>query len=251
MVKVKKEKRRLGDEEVIEGEIVEVKSSLMRLDEGMVGGMVLGEGLSVKKVEVVEVVGNETKEKVKGEVAGQKQGREIGLFGRKGEEEGEIIDVEENGVLYLENDYEKVKRRWKGRKVVSPNDRGKIKELIYEHYGQLEGVLMGMNWGKSSRGELMKWVVRHGLVKDLMAARDSVVDLAEEKIVEHVGRGDLMATMFTLKTVGKYRGWNEKSSIEEERDNVYKRIVSDSVSRKDLIEMSNEELTQQLLKNLN
>ncbi len=42
------------------------------------------------------------------------------------------------------------------------------------------------------------------------AARDAVVDMAESKLFKKVKDGDLIATLFLLKTLGKDRGYVER-----------------------------------------
>ena len=50
----------------------------------------------------------------------------------------------------------------------------------------------------------------------LVGERERLVDLAEEKLREKVNGGNLRAVMFTLKTVGKNRGYYERRDTTED-----------------------------------
>lgn len=50
----------------------------------------------------------------------------------------------------------------------------------------------------------------------LVGERERLVDLAEEKLREKVNGGNLRAVMFTLKTVGKNRGYYERRDTVED-----------------------------------
>lgn len=45
--------------------------------------------------------------------------------------------------------------------------------------------------------------------------RESLIDLAESKLVQAVRDGDLTAIIYTLKSQGRSRGWNERLLIEQ------------------------------------
>jgi hypothetical protein len=45
-------------------------------------------------------------------------------------------------------------------------------------------------------------------------AREGIVDMAEGKLMEQVTNGDTTAIIFTLKTLGKKRGYIEKQEID-------------------------------------
>lgn len=50
----------------------------------------------------------------------------------------------------------------------------------------------------------------------LVGERERLIDLAEEKLREKVNGGNLRAVMFTLKTVGKNRGYYERRDVTED-----------------------------------
>lgn len=45
-------------------------------------------------------------------------------------------------------------------------------------------------------------------------ARASIIDLAEKKIVEAMESGNINAVLYTLKTLGSKRGWQENQKVE-------------------------------------
>jgi predicted transcriptional regulator len=44
--------------------------------------------------------------------------------------------------------------------------------------------------------------------------RDSLLDLAEGKLFEQVNKGNMTAIIFTLKTLGKHRGYIERRDVD-------------------------------------
>ena len=65
-------------------------------------------------------------------------------------------------------------------------------------------------------------------------ARESFIDLAENKLMQMVNAGNLTAIIFTLKTLGKSRGYIEKQEIHTTSDKpfVMSPEQADSVYRK-------------------
>jgi hypothetical protein len=51
------------------------------------------------------------------------------------------------------------------------------------------------------------------LVAMLQQAKDEFIDFAENKLVESVKKGDWKAIEFTLRTIGKNRGYAERQEI--------------------------------------
>jgi len=48
-------------------------------------------------------------------------------------------------------------------------------------------------------------------VKDILDDfREELVDIAENKLLESIQKGDITAIIYTLKTLGRYRGYSEK-----------------------------------------
>ena len=55
--------------------------------------------------------------------------------------------------------------------------------------------------------------------------KTTMVDIAESTIVKAVKEGDITATIFTLKCLGKERGWVEKQSVEVDHVNAKPPVV--------------------------
>ena len=53
------------------------------------------------------------------------------------------------------------------------------------------------------------------LVRELAVAREELADVAELKLWEKLKEGDIRAILFTLKTIGKDRGFVERQEIEQ------------------------------------
>lgn len=57
-------------------------------------------------------------------------------------------------------------------------------------------------------------VKHHPELKEIINSyRDDFIDLAEDKLHDCVEKGSIPAIMFTLKTIGKARGWGESQEI--------------------------------------
>lgn len=62
-----------------------------------------------------------------------------------------------------------------------------------------------------SRGGLQKWLAKHPDVRALTNEyRDALVDMAEAELATKVKDGDMVAIAFTLKTLGRSRGYIER-----------------------------------------
>ena len=58
------------------------------------------------------------------------------------------------------------------------------------------------------------YIKRYATVRQaLEEARDTTIDLAESKLIEKVQAGEWPAIAFTLKTVGRHRGYVERSEV--------------------------------------
>lgn len=61
-----------------------------------------------------------------------------------------------------------------------------------------------------TRWQAMK-LARDFDVKDILDDfREELVDIAENKLLESIQKGDTTAIIYTLKTLGRYRGYSEK-----------------------------------------
>jgi len=95
---------------------------------------------------------------------------------------------------------------------------GKLKvadiiEAVHETHGLMAPAARRLG---VSRSTLYRYLDNHESIRDARdEARESVLDLAESKLFEKVEAGDLTAIMFLLKTVGKTRGYVERSQAEQ------------------------------------
>jgi hypothetical protein len=82
---------------------------------------------------------------------------------------------------------------------------------IESNHGNLTAAAreLGMSsWALSVR------IKRNPELKERLAyCRDMFIDLAEDGLYQHVEEKSLGAIMFTLKTIGKARGWGESQDI--------------------------------------
>ncbi len=59
----------------------------------------------------------------------------------------------------------------------------------------------------------------------LIRANDRLVDLAESRLMQKVADGDIAAIIFTLKTKGRDRGWNQRDGLAFDREHTDRRNV--------------------------
>lgn len=65
-----------------------------------------------------------------------------------------------------------------------------------------------------TRKTVASYIDKYATIRDAYEeARDTVVDIAEDKLIESVKKGNLSAIMFLLKTVGKGRGYTERQEV--------------------------------------
>lgn len=88
----------------------------------------------------------------------------------------------------------------------------KIPELIAKHRGNLSAIARAM---KVTRSTLHNHVNADETLKQLLAdERERMLDNAEDKLGQAVGKGEAWAVCFTLKTQGSKRGYIEKQRHE-------------------------------------
>ena len=61
-----------------------------------------------------------------------------------------------------------------------------------------------------TRWQAMKLAKEFGVTDVLDDFREELVDIAENKLLESIQKGDITAIIYTLKTLGRYRGYTEK-----------------------------------------
>ena len=68
-----------------------------------------------------------------------------------------------------------------------------------------------------SRTNVYKAIKRYHLEDVLDEARETTMDLAESQLFNAIRDGDMQSVFFYLKTVGRKRGYSEKTEIDVER----------------------------------
>ena len=67
-----------------------------------------------------------------------------------------------------------------------------------------------------NRRTISRWMNRHPHLRQLVdAERDRILDKAEQNVFEAVERGDLRASWFVLRTLGKDRGYAERTEVDQ------------------------------------
>jgi transposase len=80
----------------------------------------------------------------------------------------------------------------------------KLVEAIHKNMGNLAAVAATF---AVTRNTVYHWVDRYGIWAEVNKARDSLVDLAEAKLMEKLREGDPRLIEFTLRTLGRIRGY--------------------------------------------
>lgn len=93
-------------------------------------------------------------------------------------------------------------RRW---------EPGTVLDSIRRNKGILSQVARELN---TSRSAIHDYLARHRhLLEEVAAAREELVDIAEWKLTEAIERGEIVAILFCLKTLGRHRGWAERYEV--------------------------------------
>ncbi len=234
---------RYNQEDIIEGEVLSEGSLMVRksLEEEEMERKARETNTVVRHSDVEKVIEDRDLEVEKRAVGGKNLGVDYE------EEEREV-----NGyiVRYLVKEDPIIRARDKDYKVVSPMDVETIRRAVYLSEGRLSGILKKLNWAESSKGELLYWVTRHGLRRDILLSRDSLVDKSERVVSKALKNNDVETAKFVLKTAGKYRGWNEKSLEDVEEFKGMTREYEARGKVTDVKKMSDEDLTMELEKYL-
>jgi hypothetical protein len=88
-----------------------------------------------------------------------------------------------------------------------------VTAAIHAHHGVLASAAAALGYARSG---LEKYIQRHGLADEVVAAREAFLDLAEGELFRQVREGNLTATIFYLKCQGKGRGYIEKVQLQPE-----------------------------------
>lgn len=67
---------------------------------------------------------------------------------------------------------------------------------------------------KVARSSVYAAIERYGLQSLIEKERDELIDLAESKLVENIKSGKESSIIFALRTLGKKRGYTEKTEID-------------------------------------
>jgi len=82
-----------------------------------------------------------------------------------------------------------------------------------------------------SRQSVHAWIKGNKVLQDARTeAFETVLDLAESKLVTAINGGDMTAIIYTLKTQGRTRGWGEHQQVTFTKDDVINIGYSDDES---------------------
>ena len=85
--------------------------------------------------------------------------------------------------------------------------------LIHKHGGNVSAVARSL---RVSRSTVYDRINENSALKlALNDARETFVDEAESQLRKKVKKGDVTAIIFTLKSLGKHRGWVERQETEQ------------------------------------
>lgn len=83
--------------------------------------------------------------------------------------------------------------------------------MLNKAYGNLTAAARSLG---VTRKALYNWVERdEELQQAVRDARESIIDIAENKLLQAINSGDMTAIIFTLKTLGKARGYIETKEV--------------------------------------
>lgn len=86
-----------------------------------------------------------------------------------------------------------------------------IKKAIDGSFGLMSTIAkkLGCNWHTAK-----KYVDKFDLTKELEAEREKKLDFTETMHLQNIKAGDTASIIFTLKTLGRNRGYSEKQNID-------------------------------------
>ena len=110
----------------------------------------------------------------------------------------------------------KLRRKIKPIKETAPISRGTSEKAIAKALlasGGMQSPAAAML--RVSQSAISQRISKSPFLQEIVAEiKEELTDIAETKLKEHILAGNLTACIFYLKTVGKERGYNEKSELD-------------------------------------
>jgi hypothetical protein len=91
-------------------------------------------------------------------------------------------------------------------------DKEELRKAIKNKVGLVSFIAQALN---VERNTIYKSIKKYGLEQEMEDARDTTIDLAESNIFSAMKSGDINVSMFYLKTIGKHRGYVEKTEVDQ------------------------------------
>ena len=86
-----------------------------------------------------------------------------------------------------------------------------IIEALREKHGNMAAAARFLN---CSRNTISRYIDQYPTVKVVAdEERETLIDFAENQLFKQVQDGNITAIIFTLKTIGKYRGYVERQEV--------------------------------------
>jgi len=86
-----------------------------------------------------------------------------------------------------------------------------IIEAIHASHGNLASAARRLKCGRST---VYRYLDNHPTIKAAYEEeRETLIDFTEDQLFKQVQAGNITAIIFTLKTIGKHRGYIERSDI--------------------------------------
>ena len=87
----------------------------------------------------------------------------------------------------------------------------KMIEALREKHGNLSAAARYLN---CSRNTISRYIEQYPTVKAVAdEERETLIDFAENQLFQQVKEGNITAIIFTLKTIGKSRGYAERQEV--------------------------------------
>ena len=84
-------------------------------------------------------------------------------------------------------------------------------EALREKHGNLSAAARFLN---CSRNTISRYIEKYPTVKAVAdEERETLIDFAENQLFKQVQEGNITAIIFTLKTIGKHRGYVERQEV--------------------------------------